>query len=112
MDNNRVDMYVMANAKYFHGHDIPELRTRMLELDDSRLLAIQSTSLKSPQTLLIVSILCGGLGIDRFMLGDIGLGIGKLLTCGGLGIWSIVDLFLIQKAAKEKNMDMIRRYLY
>jgi TM2 domain-containing membrane protein YozV len=67
---------------------------------------------KDPTTTLIVSILAGGLGIDRFMIGDTGLGVGKLLTCGGLGIWSIIDWFMIQNATREKNMQKIQPFLY
>jgi len=47
--------------------------------------------------------LLGALGVDRFMLGQIGVGVGKLLTCGGLGFWWFIDLFLIMKATKERN---------
>mgnify|MGYP000214272814 FL=1 len=44
---------------------------------------------------LLLSIFVGGLGIDRFYLGYTGLGILKLLTAGGCGIWWLIDLILI-----------------
>jgi TM2 domain-containing membrane protein YozV len=43
----------------------------------------------------LLSFFLGGLGIDRFYLGYTGLGIAKLLTCGGLGIWALIDFILI-----------------
>ena len=57
--------------------------------------------------LLILSILIGGLGVDRFYIGDTGLGIFKLLTCGGFGVWTIVDWFLIMGATREKNTNLL-----
>lgn len=50
---------------------------------------------KSFTTALILSILVGGLGVDRFYLGYTGLGVAKLLTLGGCGIWAIIDIILI-----------------
>jgi len=46
-------------------------------------------------TALLLSIFLGGLGIDRFYLGYTGLGIAKLLTLGGCGVWQLIDLILI-----------------
>ncbi len=107
MDAQRVDMFIMANSKYFESGDLAIIRERLLTLDDSMASGIMMLQFKDPTTMLIVSLLEGGLGIDRFMIGDTGMGIGKLLTCGGLGIWSIVDLFLIQAATREKNKEKI-----
>ena len=50
---------------------------------------------KDYMTALLLSIFLGGLGIDRFYLGYTGLGIAKLLTLGGCGVWSLIDLILI-----------------
>lgn len=46
-------------------------------------------------TMLLISFFLGGLGIDRFMLGQTGLGIAKLLTAGGCGVWALIDFILI-----------------
>jgi TM2 domain-containing membrane protein YozV len=54
-----------------------------------------------------LSVLVGGYGVDRIYLGDVGLGILKLLTCGGLGIWWIIDLFYITDLTKEKNYETL-----
>jgi TM2 domain-containing membrane protein YozV len=105
MDANKVDMFMMSNSKFFEGHNLHAIRERLLALDDEKWPMIQMVQFKDPTTALLISIFAGAYGIDRFYIGDTGKGVGKLLTCGGLGIWAIVDWFLIQGATKEKNLE-------
>ena len=112
MDSQKVDMYIITNSKYFESHHIPQIRDRLIQLDDDKWMLIQTAQLKDPQTALIISIFLGGMGIDRFYIGDTGLGIGKLLTCGGIYIWYVIDWFLIQGATRQKNFEKIQPFLY
>jgi len=112
MESQKVDMYLMTNSKFFESYQLPMIRERLLQLDDDRWPQLQMLQLKDPTIFLIVSLLGGTLGIDRFMLGDTGLGIVKLITCGGCGIWTIIDWFLIMPATKERNLMTFQQYIY
>lgn len=66
---------------------------------------------KSFMTTWLLSLLLGSLGVDRFYLGKIGTGVAKLLTGGGLGIWSIVDLIItLTGNARDKDGRPLEGY--
>lgn len=111
MDAQKVDMFLMANGKFFESHQLMTIRERLLNMDESKWGLLQTLQFKDPTTILIVSLLAGGLGIDRFLIGDTGLGVGKLLTCGGLGVWTIVDWFMIMGVTREKNYTKLAQLL-
>ena len=64
-----------------------------------------SGATKDPTIALVLGLFFGPLGVDRFYIGNIGLGVGKLLTLGGLGVWALIDLFLIMGATRQKNLQ-------
>jgi TM2 domain-containing membrane protein YozV len=57
---------------------------------------------------LLLSVFVGSLGVDRFYVGHTGLGVAKLLTCGGAGIWTIIDIIMF---ATNKIVDSTGRPL-
>jgi TM2 domain-containing membrane protein YozV len=112
MEKQKVEMFLMSYGKYFEGYQLSSINDKLSKLDDSKFVQLQSINLKDPTTVLIISILGGAFGIDRFFIGDVGLGVTKLLTCGGLGIWQIVDWFLIMGRTREVNMQRIQQIMY
>lgn len=107
MDAQKADLFIISNGKYFEGGKILEIKERLLALDDSRWGAIQTIQFKDPTIALIISLMAGIFGADRFFIGDTFLGILKLITLGGVAIWTIVDWFMIMDATREKNTQMI-----
>ena len=107
MDQQKVDMYIMTNQKYFPAEKIMLIKERLLALDEQRFQMVSMIELKDPTTLLLISIFIGGLGIDRFMIGDTGMGILKLLTGGCCGVLTIIDWFTISKKTKELNFNNV-----
>ena len=107
MEKSKIDLYLTTNAKYFEPTAIPIVRQKMENASEDTLLTLQATELKDPTTILLVSIFLGALGIDRFMIGDTGMGVLKLLTGGLCGILTIIDWFTISKKTKQLNLSKI-----
>lgn len=111
MDSQKVDMYIMTNQKYFPSEKLVYIREKLASMDDSKFAFISTVELKDPTTLLLVSIFLGALGVDRFMLGDVGMGILKLLTGGLCGVLTIIDWFTITKKTRELNFNNLMTML-
>lgn len=122
--SNFTDSFLSANTANFPSEQLPSLRERLAQLDDSQAnQVIAAADVKNPTTALILSIFLGGFGVDRFYIGHTGLGIGKLLVTlllpiVTLGIslffswiWIVVDWFLIMNATKAANLEAINTAL-
>lgn len=111
MEQQKLDTFLAINAKKFRPEQLQQVMDRLKSLDDDKFLFLLSIDLKDPTTMLIISLLGGFFGIDRFILGETGLGVAKLLTWGGCGIWAIIDWFLIQDKTKDHNYQLFMQAL-
>lgn len=111
VDTSKVDMFLTVHNKDFPEAQLPFIRERLLAMTSDQLATVNMLQFHSPTTILIISIFLGGLGVDRFMLGETGLGIAKLLTCGGCGIWTIIDWFCIVDKARQSNFNKLQQFL-
>lgn len=107
MNKETINFYIMINAKYFEPTAIPVIRKKLEKIDEKTFLTLQTCNLKDPSMIFLFSCFLGYLGMDRFLIGDIGMGLLKLFTLGGFGILTIIDLFNIIKRTKQKNFEAI-----
>ena len=107
MDQQKIVMFIMTNQKYFPAEKIIFLKEKLRTIDEEKFTLISAIDFKEPTTLLLISLFLGTLGIDRFMLGDTGLGILKLLTGGCCGILTIIDWFTITQKTKQVNFNKV-----
>ena len=105
MEQMKVDMFLIQNQKYFPADKIFYVKEKLKEMDDEKYLLITSVEYQDPTVMLLISIFLGYLGVDRFLLGEVGMGVLKLLTCGLFYVLMIMDWFTIQKKTKEKNFN-------
>jgi len=92
--------------------EISILKEKLSAASEAKIQNVQLVSLKDSTIGLILGLLGLGIfGIDRFYKGDIFLGILKLITLGGFGIWALIDLILVYKGIKKDNFDKILQCL-
>lgn len=103
MEQSKIDSFIAMNASKLPQYKLGLIKEVLAKVDEEKAAAVLYQDFQDPSTLLIISILCGTLGIDRFMTGEVGLGVLKLLTCGGCYIWWLIDMVNAQERAREYN---------
>jgi TM2 domain-containing membrane protein YozV len=111
MDQNKIDLFLAQNADKLPKVKIMQLQEALAKLDDSKAIVLQTIDFKDPTTVLILSVLLGCWGVDRFMLGEAGLGVLKLLTCGGCYIWWIIDMINATDRTRDYNYKKLQEVL-
>ena len=106
MKDERLEWYY-SNEKYFTEDTKPLILNALETMSDAQFLSLLNVKFKNPSVALILSITLGDLGIDRFYLGEAGMGVLKLLTFGGFGILWLIDIFKATKKARRYNLTLL-----
>ncbi len=108
MEDSKVSVCMAQLSGKIPGEQTLVVKNALKKASEGADETIACLSLHNPVIILLLSIFLGGIGVDRFVIGDIGLGVAKLLF-GWLtfGIWPLIDIFLCYKKSKQKNLQKI-----
>jgi TM2 domain-containing membrane protein YozV len=98
---------VTTGKKYLPDEKLILVRDKLEKMDSNKLAVLQSLHYKDPLITLLLSILLGFWGVDRFIFKQSTYGFLKLITIGGFGIWYIIDCFTAMKRARESNLNLL-----
>lgn len=109
MNTQFADLFIATNKQLLprDAVSLTLLRNQLTNLSPEQEMLVNSTSLKDPNVALILSLMFGYLGVDRFYNGQILLGLLKLLTAGFCLIWMFIDFFLIMDAVRKRNFGKL-----
>ncbi len=110
----RVQRFLVENKKFLPQNRFNEIRERLLSLTDDQWSQVEYVKFQDPTMLLILSVVVGEFGVDRFILGDTTNGVLKLLLtlCCGVGlIWWLIDIFQVNGLTLEYNYKQLNEML-
>jgi TM2 domain-containing membrane protein YozV len=108
---DKVNMWLMSNQDKLPSEKVGILKSTLDKVDESRIDALMSVELKSPMTIFLLAWFVGWLSLDRFLLGNVGVGIARILTLHGLGIWWLVDMISAMKRTREYNYNKVKNLM-
>lgn len=106
MTQEQIDQFVIKHADKIMPEFVDTVRERLQNTDETTAKTAFANT-KSGTLMLVMSVLFGGLGVDRFMLGQTFLGVLKLITGGGFFMWYIIDWFTVRERTRKYNTKII-----
>ena len=131
MEKQKIDMFVFTNKKFFTPLQMKAIEETLKTLPDDKAMSLLiKPRFRNPSSMLTIAIFLGIFGVDRFMLGDVGWGIGKIiapimlsiilgLIFGGIinflpicaFMLSIIDSFTVRKRTCDYNFKKINEMM-
>jgi TM2 domain-containing membrane protein YozV len=106
MDSRSVDLFVGMHHEKFNAGDLFYVKKVLTDLDDSKSGYVHGITFQEPTVILLIAVF---FGLERFFLGQIGLGILKLITLWGFGLWWFIDIFTAKSRTRKYNLDKFNR---
>ncbi len=110
MNETLINTFLISNQRYLPSEKMLILKDKLRRLDDSQIDKVLSISFKDSIATFLYSIFFGAIGVDRFTINSIWIGLLKLLTVF-LFIPYFIDLFFIQEATKKYNYERLMEIL-
>ncbi|MDR1005866.1 MAG: TM2 domain-containing protein [Bacteroidales bacterium] len=106
MNSDKINLWLAINAENFNPQDLIQIKEKLEQISDDKSFILQSTSFEKPTIMLVIAIF---LGWERFWLDDIALGVLKIITCYGCGIWWLIDIFTAKERTRKYNFQKFIR---
>ena len=107
MEREKAENFIQANSVLFPADQLSRLVDVLASKGESSSKKVFASTFKQPILAFVLSLFLGGIGVDRFYLGDTLKGVLKLLTCGGIGIWWLVDVIRIMGIVRRRNAEKL-----
>lgn len=101
----QIDRFFKYHRKDFRAMDLRQILDELSVMTPGQQDIVLDGIYLNPTLMTLLSAFLGEFGVDRFLLGDIGLGALKLATGGGLGIWWLIDIFTTPNRTKDRNYE-------
>lgn len=108
MDKVKVETFLAYNGENLPEETITLVAQQLEGVDEIKSIGLQALRFMDPTLILVIAIVFGW---ERLFLDDVAMGILKIITCQGLGIWWLIDIFTAKRRAREYNYNKLETFL-